>query len=125
MLDLNTLLDSSGVGWNIINGQGINDAGQIIAIAHYDPARRWSPDGICDTRAAHTRCPRAPVHIVRHHPVHRCNVPPAPPDLTHHTPCVKPCVKSSGGSGKGNRNGFKQKRGVGNQEPNWIPVPDP
>jgi probable HAF family extracellular repeat protein len=37
MLALNSLLDSSGAGWNIYNAQGINNAGQIVSLASYDP----------------------------------------------------------------------------------------
>jgi hypothetical protein len=37
MLALNTLLDSSGAGWNVYNAQDINNSGQIAALASYDP----------------------------------------------------------------------------------------
>ena len=34
MVDLNTLLDSSGAGWVVDGAGAINDAGQIVAYAH-------------------------------------------------------------------------------------------
>jgi uncharacterized membrane protein len=37
MLDLNTLLDSSGLGWTVAEAWDINNSGQVAGVAWYDP----------------------------------------------------------------------------------------
>jgi uncharacterized membrane protein len=37
MLDLNTLLDASGLGWSLISASAVNDNGRIVAYGRYDP----------------------------------------------------------------------------------------